>query len=535
MRDNDHVDAIVASRHTAQARELDQALSPWLRRLTLEGLRRWLVRGATVGLSLASLVLAVGWVLPWPESALRPVALPLAAAIVAAALLAGLRPARTVRRAAALDVRLGLDDRLATAWVNRHATEPMALLQREEALARLAERSPGKELPLGWRQRELANLAGVATIAAVLLLVPSPMEAVLQRQAREQVAVQAAAERVAALRQEVATTTSLTPEQGRRVDELLEQAQVDLAQAANAREAAAILARAEQAVGQLGDPSAEAHQGALAAMSETLDQEPLARPLARALQGADAPATDAALRALADPSQQPAPQQRQALARALQRAANVGRSDARSAGALQEAAHALSAGEPAGASLQAAADGLRAAVESANAQAELGSTTRSLQDLRSGLQPGAQTGREGPPAGSQENAQSQAGSDGAQASASSASGPSQQDAAADELSTGAAAARGQQAGVGSAALSGGPAAPIAHEASEDVFVPGRAAAGPGDQEAAQQPPAPSGQPRPYREALSQYTQSEREYVERADVPPNVRELVKQYFADLAGS
>ena len=45
----------------------------------------------------------------------------------------------------------------------------------------------------------------------------------------------------------------------------------------------------------------------------------------------------------------------------------------------------------------------------------------------------------------------------------------------------------------------------------------------------------SGAPRPYRDVLSQYAQSSRDYVDRPDISPAVRDLVKQYFQELENS
>jgi hypothetical protein len=93
---------------------------------------------------------------------------------------------------------------------------------------------------------------------------------------------------------------------------------------------------------------------------------------------------------------------------------------------------------------------------------------------------------------------------------------------------------GKSGGVGGAELGSGQPASDA-EASESVFVPGRSGDGPTDgQENMQQPFSIRGAPRPYREVISQYAQQGRDYVDRAAVPPNVRELVRQYFADLEG-
>jgi hypothetical protein len=95
------------------------------------------------------------------------------------------------------------------------------------------------------------------------------------------------------------------------------------------------------------------------------------------------------------------------------------------------------------------------------------------------------------------------------------------------------AGRGHGAGVGGADASAGQgeAAPVI-QAAENVFVAGRPGNGPADQDLADQPFTVRGEPRPYREVLGQYAQSGRDYVDRPDVSPAVRDLVKQYFQQL---
>jgi hypothetical protein len=71
-------------------------------------------------------------------------------------------------------------------------------------------------------------------------------------------------------------------------------------------------------------------------------------------------------------------------------------------------------------------------------------------------------------------------------------------------------------------------------ASENVFVPGKPGEGPSDSDPIQQPFTIRGAPRPYRDVIGQYAQDGRDYVDRAAVPSAVRELVRQYFAELEG-
>jgi hypothetical protein len=93
-------------------------------------------------------------------------------------------------------------------------------------------------------------------------------------------------------------------------------------------------------------------------------------------------------------------------------------------------------------------------------------------------------------------------------------------------------APGSGAGIG-AAGPGAEAQPVGSgPAAENVFVPGREGTGPADQSLTDQPFTVRGAPRPYRDVLNQYAQSGRDYVDRPDVSPAVRDLVKQYFQKL---
>jgi hypothetical protein len=500
------------------------ALQPWMRRLALEALRLWLVRGAIAGLLGASLVLGLGWLVPIPESELQPVAFRLALAGLLAGLIVGAWPTSTLRRAVQLDVRLKLADRLTTAWLERRAQQPMLALQRQDALARLGERSLVRDLPLRWRRVDLGVLGGVALLAAFLSVAPSPMQAVLDRQAAEQAAILQAGQRLDALSQDVAADANLSPEQARRLQELLQQARADLANARSQQDAQTVLANAAQQVNQLGDPAADAQEEALGAMSETLAQEPLTRELGDALARNDAAATDQAVQQLQAQADQLSDIQRQALSRALQRAANVGHGDPRSSAALREAARAVSSAEPADSSLTATSEALRAALQSVTSQASLRSTSQRLQDLRAALASGQPTDAQ----------------DSLTAGAPSAQQPPVALEPGRTLPIDASPSRGADspppmvgAGQGAAPFGGEqPPSPSNPVASENVFVPGSPNDGPGSQDYVQQPFTVRGQPRPYREVLGQYAQAGRDYVDRPDVAPTVRELVKQYFSKL---
>ncbi|MGI9149239.1 MAG: hypothetical protein ACR2IK_22280 [Chloroflexota bacterium] len=508
------------------------ALQPWQHQLFLEALGRWSVRGAIGALGVASGVLAIGWVTPWPEAQLQPWALRLAVPLLVLALVVAVWPERRIRRAADLDRRLSFGDRLATAWAYRDSNASIARLQRTDAISRLASRSPRTHIHWRPARAELVALAGALLIAAILLLSPSPQQTVLDQQAAEQLQVQQAARRLDVLREQAAALPSLTPEQARQLEELLQQAESDLTRAHTQSEATAILARtADQLNQQLTDPNADARDEALAAMSETLAAEPLARSLGDALQREDAQAAGDAVESLAAQADQLSDVQRQALSRALQRAANVGRSDPRSASALREAARALAVGESSDAALSATEAALRDSLHASTAQAAVRSTTQQVRDLQAQLasgapltsdasQPSRADAQSGRPAGTAASAGTPVAVDanGGGGGVGQVNDPS--------------AGRGAGGGFGTGTLGtqeqSGPNA----QPAENVFVPGRVGNGPGDQDLTDKPFTVRGAPRPYRDVLGQYAQSGRDYADRPDVSPAVRELVKQYFQQL---
>jgi hypothetical protein len=502
------------------------ALRPWERRLIVEGLRRWSVRGATGALAAASLVLLVGWAVPWPESELRPWAAQLALAPLFAALFVVVWPSSRHHRAAALDRRLGLGDRLATAWAYRAGYQTIVRLQRTDAIARLSGRSPAASLTWRPSRLEVGALAATAVLTVVLLLVPSPQQAVLDRQAAEQLAVEQAAQSLEALREQAISVPSLTPEQARQLDELLRQAQAELARARTQEEANAVLAQTQNQLSEtLGDPNAELRDEALSAMSETLAAEPRTQALADALQREDAQATRDAIKDIAAQADQLADVERQALSRALQRAANVGRSDPRTATALRDAAQAIASGQSPDEALSAADAALRDAMQATQAQTALNTTAQQLRDLQAQLASGAMPRPDAPLPFTTQPQAGEADSAGPQGTpiALDGSGAGLRDQSAEP---------GKGAGIGLAGAGGNGQPATSIQAAENVFVPGRVGNGPADQDLTDQPFTVRGAPRPYRDVLTQYAQTTRDYVDRPDISPAVRDLVKQYFQEL---
>lgn len=510
-------------------------LRPWRRQLVIEALERWFVRGAIASLGVASAVLLVGWFVPRPESELRPLALELAALPVLAAVLVALVPRSHRHTTSELDQRLRTGDRIATAWAYRASDAPIAVLQREDALRHV----PAIRRSV-WRptRPELAVLGAAALVTLLLMLTPSPQQSVLDRQAAEEQSVQQANQQLDALRSAAIASQALTPDQARQLDELLRQAQADLQQTHAQAAASTVLAHAQNDVAQLGDPNADLRDEALASMSETLAAEPQTRALAGALQQEDPHATSKALsdiRDLAAQSDKLADVERQALSRALQRAANVGRGDPQSASALSAAAQAIASGQPADQALAQANAALRDALQASQAQSELNATVQQLRDLQAQVASGnslnsKSNAKPDVPSQATQGVDSSGLPDGTPIALDPSRAQSVRDPSATSRSTSA-----QGAGVDPASATAAREAASASSVapSENVFVPGRPGAGAADQQdLVDQQFNVRGAPRPYRDVLSQYAQSSRDYVDRPDISPAVRDLVKQYFQEL---
>jgi hypothetical protein len=511
--------------------ELTAALTPWERRLLLESLGRWLLRGAAAGLITIMLVVLYGWLTPTPEADLHPLAFELALVPLLISVAIACWPRRHVHHAAQIDARLGLDDRLTTAWAFRDSDVAIARLQRADALDRLRPRIPKHELASRPARLEVIAVGAVVALTLLLLITPSPQQSVLDERSAEQLAVQQASQQLDALRESTAASAELTPDQVRQLDELLQQAQSELNRTQNQQAASAVLARTQDQISQqLGDPNADLRDEALAAMSETLAAEPQTQALGDALQHEDANAASRAISDMAARSDQLSDVERQALSRALQRAANVGRSDPNTASALRNASQAVANGASAKSALSQADAALRQSIEASQSQAALEATLQQLRELQTRVASGQPMTTP-----SDRSLAQQMSASGTPTGLASGTPVALDAAGSRQVTDPTSGQNGKSGGVGPGSDNNAGQAPPQGQAAENVFVPGRIGNGASQQDLVDQPFTIRGAPRPYRDVLNQYAQSSRDYVDRPDISPAVRDLVKQYFQELEQS
>lgn len=366
---------------TAQEMELRRiasALRAWDARLRLQQCGLWLPWGLAGGL-LAALLLALAarlWPL-LPRERLIAFSAALAAAGVVVALLGvWLRRRDLLAAARRFDHLFGLKERISTAlelaWgLLPNPSPALAAAQRADALHVIASVHPARHLPLRTDWRAWVVVLLTASGLAVAVLIPNPQEAII---AREEAVQQAVAEQIAALedlREQVLTDEALTPEEQAAVVEALDRAIEMLSQRRiSEEEALAVLDAAEQELRDLSEQFAAQRQQALEEASGLFAGETL-QDVAAALQAGDLARAAEALQNL-DLSQL-TPQQREALAEQLQRAAQaLAESNPDLAEALQQAAEALEEGDLAAAqqALEQAGQALAAAGEEAAASVE---------------------------------------------------------------------------------------------------------------------------------------------------------------------
>jgi uncharacterized tellurite resistance protein B-like protein len=351
--------------HEPREQQLLRWLRPVRRRLAAIRLVRRAAAGLLAGSCAALLPLAAARFLPLPGAPLLAAFTALAGLAAGAAL--ALRPRIDDRTAARVMDGAGTDDAIVTALDMLHLDTPVARLQRADAEAAAARYAAGLGERLPWprgreRRRYLAGLAAVWTLAAVLLLLPNPMEERLA--ARE--ALGGEIGRIGRALEELEQSGVLKDQERKALtgplDRLREQAlrmkpdELRAEWEAAGREIARLAAELKE------------EQQALRAWAQELQRTSGLEALGRALERGDR-------RSLADELEQTGslfarldPEQREALAERLRELASAAPEAFADSlrDALERAAEALEDGQA-----EAAADAMRQALEDALSEADL--------------------------------------------------------------------------------------------------------------------------------------------------------------------
>lgn len=299
-------------------------LKPLRRRLLLRASVERLMRTMWPALVACSFMLLAGRLFPVAGYRIAAGGL-LAAWLIGWAIYTAARPVKPFIVARRADNELDLRDRLATALVlsDPRSRVPagfdraLVSFQVRDALTTAQAIEPRRAFPLRIERALLGRAAAAMAACIVLLVVPNPMDAVVAQRAQVAQTAQAEAAKLEKLAQEIEQDKALAPEDK---NELLRRMQEMIAQLksnpGDAKKALADLAKFQEHVRAKLDPAAPSEAAALDALAAQLAQ----------LAGAKDKPNDSAeaaklLEQLASELDKLSPEQRTALAGALERAA----------------------------------------------------------------------------------------------------------------------------------------------------------------------------------------------------------------------
>jgi hypothetical protein len=570
---------------------LTQLVHGWTRRLRWQQTARWLPRalmpGLVLGIAVALMARVRPLLLPGQITILTALAM-LAGALIALAIiwLRGQPPVTAARR---FDVLFELDERVST------ALELIAgrIRSNDEFAARLladagqhADAVRAREhLPLRVSRRDLALVAALAALLTFILWLPNPQSEAVQQQAAQNTAIEAAAEDLGQITEQVAADSGLDDEARRELLEALQAGRETLQQAEISPEEA--LAAVSDVQAALEDQAA-ALGAQLAALEGALQQS------AEALRGLEGQGDSGAqslnqlLEQLASQIESLSPEAQQQAGAALQQAGQaMGAVNPEAGQAMQDAGQALEDGqmEAAQGSLQQAQQGAEqteqqaGALEGAQEQLEdaaeqAGESAEQIS--QAGLeqqelppqgvgQPGEQSAQ-GMPSESQASDPSQPGQ-GSEASEAGAAGGEPQDRAGDSgadaenpAESAAGSTSGSGAGddageAGSSTTQGDGAAQSAggnqpdgagERAFDPVYAPQRLGGEAGDDTVILEPDTsdapvvegefsqnPTGEVTvPYNQVFADYADAASRALQNNYVPLGLRDIVREYFSSL---
>ena len=298
------------------------------------------------------------------------------------------------------DQRLGLKERLSTAWERRASSGPMDELLRRDALEHAEGARLARAFPIRINRREAGVLAIVAAAAVLLAVLPNPMDQLLAQRQADAASQARAATAVHEVQDKIAANATTVPADP-KVQKILSDTQKQIKQARDPRQALQAISPAEQQLQQLSDPQTPARTSTAQNLANSLSATKAGKTAGQALTASPAKGAQA-LRDLASQLQSLSPQERAQLAAALATAAQHAQ-DPTMAASLQRASTALAAGDSAAA---AALSDVAGQLDSLQAQQstdqQVASATNSLEAARQEL--AAQADRDAAAAGGSANA-----------------------------------------------------------------------------------------------------------------------------------
>ncbi|AEE96732.1 hypothetical protein Mahau_1543 [Mahella australiensis 50-1 BON] len=546
--------------------DIYRAILPLRRRISLRNFVNYVFLGFV-----AALVQTVIWVIAsffYPIMELNLYILLGGAAVLAVFMALGMifKPSLT-KVAYEIDDR-GLQQRVITSYELSGRNDVFAILQRQDTIKRLNQFDP-KSIPLLMvSKRRLYAAAAATALLIALMLIPNPQDRVIRERVRVQEAIDKGLADIDKAEDELAHEVQISDEQKQDIAELLEKLKQDLKKRSDYKEAMKEISKTEDA---LKEQLEQARANEMQSVAQSLGKSAASKALADAIERRDAEAIESEIEKLKSVLGQGLDKDAAAdLQKALADAAAAAK-DLQLKGGLQNAADAIASDIAGGTGLSAAAlDGLQGQLTQM-AQGISGDPA----DIQYMLQ--QMKGHIAQAAGQGDTQMASSGSQGSQDSGSQGQGGSDGNAGSDSNNKGSGSGSGggsgsdsnssgngsgggsgiggghtsQDAGYNDSGASGGSVNKPEGDADsytehERIYDPTRLGDGgetshiadkPSDSGGSQQIDAGSGVGSldgfmPYNEVFGDYQSQAMESMERGAIPPNMREIVRQYFSSL---
>lgn len=280
-------------------KRLYSALKPVRRRVLLRHFIRYAVLGAILAFSQAIVWLCASFLIPMPYMWHKAAACGWGIMLISVVVGAFFRP--SLRDIASEADRLGLRERVITAYERMGLEDAFSVLQREDAIRRLKELDV-RMISVAPPKKLVLTIAGLALLLVVGSLLPNPQNQIVDRQIRVQREIEDQVEWLEDKVQENLTgEAELTAEEKRELMDLVKQLINRLKQTSNYKEAIKEVSKAEQQLAQLVDKFRQRRMGLVA---EALEKHLLTRDLGQAVKAMEAQSIRQAIESLKERIQQ---------------------------------------------------------------------------------------------------------------------------------------------------------------------------------------------------------------------------------------
>ena len=322
-----------------------ETLHPWRRRLWIQQILRWTEYGLVISMLCVCFLLLISRFVPWATASYWAIGITIVFLFCSIGAALWYRPS-FARSAHYIDTQLALHDRISTAWELRDDSAPISVLQRRDALRQLSKHAPAVTISL-WPGRVRLLTFGIATIAiAVLILIPNPMNILLQQQAALQARLNRQIAAINQTRSVIDNQTAISAQERALIDKILREALARLQQSSSQEQAQQSLAQAQAELNQLRDPLASQKAQARANASSSLQNSSNVNlsNTGKALASGDSKALNSSLQNFASQLTNMTPAQRAQLAQQIERAANQAQNNPQLSSALHQLAKAVADG-----------------------------------------------------------------------------------------------------------------------------------------------------------------------------------------------